>query len=141
MVYYAYLILAVLFFIGEMFVMEFSLSCIGIGLLAASLAAALGGGIWWQAGAFIAVALTAFVGVRPFALKYLYRHTKHVKTNADALIGKEGIVETAIDPLQDAGRVKVEGENWKATAQTPLDAGTLCIVEKLEGVTLFVKPK
>lgn len=141
MVYYAYLILAVLFFIGEMFIMEFSLSCIGIGLLAAALTAALGGGIWWQAGAFIAAAVMAFIGVRPFALKYLYRHTKHVKTNTEALIGKEGVVETAIDPLQNAGRVKVEGENWKASARTPLPAGTPCIVEKLEGVTLFVKPK
>lgn len=141
MTYYLYLILAVLFFIGEMFVMEFSLSCIGIGLTAAALVSFLGGGIWWQAGAFIVAAVAAFVGVRPFALKFLYRHTKHVKTNAEALIGQEGLVETAIDPLQDTGRVKVAGESWKASASAPIPAGTPCVVEKLNGVTLFVKPK
>lgn len=138
---YVYLILAVLFFIGEMFVMEFSLSCIGIGLLAGALVSWLGGGLWWQTGAFIVAAVAAFVGVRPFALKYLYRRAKHVKTNAEALIGKEGVVETALDPAKNTGRVKVEGESWKAASQTPMAAGSPCVVEKLNGVTLFVKPK
>ena len=43
--YYIYLILAVGCFVGEVFTMEFSLACMGIGLLGAGLMAWLGFGL------------------------------------------------------------------------------------------------
>ncbi len=141
MTYYIYLIAAVLCFIGELFTMEFSLACVGLGLLGASGAAWLDLNVWWQVGVFAAVAGAAWTGVRPFALKHLYDRTTHVKTPAESVIGQEALVETAIDPVQGAGRVKVAGESWKATAQQPLPAGTVCVVEKLDGVTLTVREK
>lgn len=142
MTYYIYLILAVLFFTGEIFVMEFSLTCIGLGLLGSAAASLLGWGPWGQTLAFIAVALVAFIGVRPFALKYLYRRTKHVKTNVERLIGREALVEIAIDPIENTGRVRVEGgESWRASADNPIAQNTVVVVEKVEGVTVFVKPK
>lgn len=139
--YYVYLIIAVGCFVGEIFTMEFSLACLGIGLLGASLAAWLGLGIWWQVGIFALVSGAAWIGVRPFALRHLYANSKHVKTPAEEVIGKPAVVETAIDPVQDTGRVKVEGESWKATAHKPLPAGTQCVVENLNGVTLTVREK
>lgn len=142
MTYYIYLILAVLFFTGEIFVMEFSLTCIGLGLVGSAVASLLGWGPWGQALAFVAVALAAFIGVRPFALKYLYRRTKHVKTNVERLIGREALVEIAIDPIENTGRVKVEGgESWRASAKEPIAKNAVVVVEKVEGVTVFVKPK
>ena len=62
-----------------------------------------------------------------------------MKTPADDVIGKQAVVEVDIDPLKGTGRVKVNGESWKATAGKPLPKGTPCVVEKLNGVTLFVK--
>lgn len=141
MTYYIYLILAVCCFIGELFSMEFSLACVGIGLLGSSLASWLGGNIWWQVAVFIVVAGSAWIGVRPFALKHLYGRSKHIQTPAEAVIGQEALVETDIDPQNGSGRVKVGGESWKATAAKPLSAGTVCVVEKLDGVTLTVRPK
>ncbi|WP_428077975.1 NfeD family protein [Candidatus Avelusimicrobium alvi] len=139
--YYIYLIIAVGCFAGEVFTMEFSLACLGIGLLGASLTSWLGLGIWWQVGVFAFVSGAAWIGVRPFALRHLYRNSKHVKTPAEDVIGKTAVVETAIDPVQNTGRVKVEGESWKATADKKLPAGTQCVVEKLDGVTLTVREK
>jgi membrane protein implicated in regulation of membrane protease activity len=137
--FYIYLVIAFLCFIGEMFTMEFSLTCIGIGLLGSAYASYVGFGLWWQVGIFAAVAVVAWLSVRPLALRYLYRNTKTVKTPAQSVIGQEAVVEIAIDPLAHTGRVKVNGESWKADGAEALAVGTRCTVEKLDGVTLFVK--
>ena len=137
--FYVYLIMAFCCFVGELFTMEFSLTCVGIGLLGAALSSWLGTSIWVQVAVFSAVAVISWLGVRPFALKHLYGKTKEMKTPADDVIGKQAVVEVDIDPLKEAGRVKVNGESWKATAEKALPKGTPCVVEKLNGVTLFVK--
>ncbi len=139
--YYIWLIIAVGCFVGELFTMEFSLACLGLGLAGASLAAWLGLGIWSQVGAFALISAIAWAGIRPFARRHLYSKAKSVKTPAEDVIGKNAVVETAIDPIQNTGRVKVAGESWKATAIKPLPAGTECVVEKLDGVTLTVREK
>ena len=141
MSYKIYFILAVIFFVGELFTMEFSLTCLGIGLLAAGAAAWLGLGIWGQVFIFAAVASLCWLGIRPIALRHFYTGAKNVKTPAEDVIGQEAVVEIAIDPVKQTGRVKVLGESWKATAATVLPAGTECIVEKLDGVTLTVRAK
>ena len=141
MIYYAYFILAICCFVGELFTMEFSLTGLGIGALAAGATAWLDLGIWTQVFVFTAVSSVCWIGIRPFALRHFYTHTKHVKTPAEDVIGREAVVETDIDPVGQTGRVKVAGESWKATAQKPLAAGTVCVVEKLDGVTLTVRAK
>lgn len=138
---YVYLILAVACFVGEMFTMEFSLACLGIGALGAAGAAWFGLGVWPQAGAFALVSAVCWAGIRPFALKHLYGRSKHIQTPAEAVIGRECMVETDLDPARETGRVKVNGESWKASAKEPLARGTVCVVEKLDGVTLTVRPK
>lgn len=141
MSHYIYYILAICCFIGELFTMEFSLTCLGIGAIGAGVTSWLGFGRWWQVGVFAVVASVCWMGIRPLALRHFYKSTKHVKTPAEDVLGKEAIVETAIDPVHQTGRVKVLGESWKATAATALPAGTTCIVEKLDGVTLTVRAK
>ena len=139
--FYVYLILALGCFVGELFTMEFSLTCVGIGLLGAAVVSWLGTSLWVQVGVFAVVAVACWLGVRPVALKHLYGKTKGVKAPAEDVLGKQAVVEVAIDPVQDVGRVLVNGESWKATAAKPLAKGTPCVVEKLTGVTLFVKEK
>ncbi len=137
---YVYLIIATGCFIGELFTMEFSLSCLGVGLLVAALCSALGFGLWVQVICFCVASTLCWLNIRPLLLRYLDRFTKHVNTPAEDVIGKEAVVETAIDPVKQTGRVKVLGESWKATAATPLKVGEKCVVEKLDGVTLTVRP-
>ncbi len=139
MPHYIYLIAAVLCFVGEMFTMEFSLSCIGIGLTGAWLGSWLGLNLWWQVGLFIVVATIAWTGIRPFALRHLYDKVKHIKTPAEDLIGQTALVEEPINPQTGEGRVKIGAESWKATAAQALPAGARCQVEKLDGVTVTVK--
>lgn len=138
---YIYLILALGCFVGELFTMEFSLTCVGIGLLGSALMAWLGMSLWVQVAVFSLVAVASWIGVRPVALKHLYGKAKEVKNPSEDVIGKDAVVEVDIDPLHNTGRVRVSGESWKATAKKPLAKGTACVVEKLNGVTLFVKEK
>ncbi len=139
MVYYIYLILAVLCFIGELFSMDFSLACFGVGLLGAAGVSALGLGLGWQVLVFIVVAGALFVGIRPLALKHLYHANKHVKMNVDALIGRRVTVLTAPDG-ENIGRVQTDGDNWRAQFAAPAVAGEEVQVEKVDGNTLFVVP-
>ena len=139
--FYVYLVLALGCFVGELFTMEFSLTCVGIGLIGAALASWLGGVLWVQITTFALVAVVSWLGVRPLALKHLYGKVKDVKTPSEDVIGKQAMVEIAIDPMHDTGRVLVNGESWKATAAKALAKHTPCVVEKLHGVTLFVKEK
>jgi membrane protein implicated in regulation of membrane protease activity len=141
MSYYIYLIIAVACFVGELFTMEFSLTCLGIGLLGAAVLSALGMPLWAQIAVFIVLSVACWIGVRPLALKHLYGKAKEIKAPSEDAIGKEAVVEVDIDPVQATGRVLVAGESWKATAAKPLVKGTHCTVEKLNGVTLFVKEK
>lgn len=64
---------------------------------------------------------------------------RSVATNADMVIGKEGVVLCAISP-DAGGRVKVDGQDWAAKCDAPLAAGERCKVISLSGVTLTVAP-
>lgn len=141
MSYSVYLILALCFFIGEIFTMEFSLACMGIGSMGAALVSWIGLGIWPQVVVFALVSIVCWIGIRPFALRHFYKKTKTVNTPAEDVIGQDAVVEIALDPVQGTGRVKIAGESWKATASQPLEVGTVCVVEKLDGVTVTVHAK
>jgi membrane protein implicated in regulation of membrane protease activity len=62
-------------------------------------------------------------------------------SNTDALIGRTVLVS---EPIANdrAGRVKWEGEEWRAVAEgnAPLELGRSVRVVRIEGVTVFVAP-
>lgn len=62
------------------------------------------------------------------------------KTSVDNLIGKNAIVTKDISP-HNPGQIKVEGEIWRAEANSKIDPGKTVIIESVSGVTLFVTQK
>ena len=66
----------------------------------------------------------------------------HVKTNTDALLGREAIVLQRIAP-HAPGQVKVNDEIWRADVAhdsvTPLEPGQRVTVAGIDGVTLQVR--
>ena len=140
MAYYVYLILGVLCFIGEVFTMDFSLLCFGLGFLGAGATAWLGLGFGWQVLVFVGLSLALFIGLRPLALKHLYHKDKNVKTNVHALIGRSVVVLTEPDPKDHIGRVVTDGDNWRACFCAHEKKGEDVRVEKVDGNTLFVVP-
>lgn len=111
------------------------------GALAALIAALAGLGFQSQALAFAVVSLLALCAVRPFCTRFLTPRGT-TPTNADRLIGKEGIVLETIDNLTAQGQVKVAGQQWSARSASgeAILAGSLVTVVRIEGVRLFVQP-
>jgi membrane protein implicated in regulation of membrane protease activity len=74
-------------------------------------------------------------------LKYFFANKKksNIKTNIDALIGKEGVVIETIEPRK-IGRIKIKGEEWPAISdhQVILQKGTVVKVVRIDGNKLVV---
>ena len=61
-------------------------------------------------------------------------------TNADRIIGKEGVVIKAIDPEAAKGQIKVEGQIWSAKCASAVEEGKRVKVLALEGVKAVIEP-
>ncbi|MCI8441955.1 MAG: NfeD family protein [Provencibacterium sp.] len=115
--------------------------------------------IWFAAGAVVAlllsltgmpfsVQLACFVLVSCIALlafRPLCRHIlagRRERTNADAVIGSEGMVTEKVDNLQGKGRVSAMGLNWSARSENgqPIAEKQPVRVLAIEGVKLIVRP-
>ncbi len=62
------------------------------------------------------------------------------RTNADRLIGREGVVIVPVNPVEGKGQVKVDGQVWSAKSAGAIDEGTKITVRAIEGVKLVVDP-
>lgn len=135
------MVAAVIFFILEMFTPSFFMACIGIGCVAGSVSALLGGGTIAQLLFFSLATLAAFLGVRPLAKRYLYRKKEDVRTNVDSLVGRTARVSERIDPATGQGRVLVDGDDWKAASEggIAIEKGEQVEIVKVDSVTLVVK--
>ena len=138
MLHYVYFTLAMLCFIGELFLFEFSLTCFGLGLLATAIAAWVGLGIGWQALIFSTVSVACIIGIRPLAQKFLYIRSQNVKTNVDALIDRIAVVTQEPNEVDHIGRVQLDGDSWRAFFECHVPLHSKVRVEKVDGNTLFV---
>jgi len=129
-----WLILGLVLLIGEVFTLDFSLSCFGISCFVAALFSALGLNIYWQLAAASLTILALLFTLRPFALKYLIK-AKDFKDNIAALIGTTATV-TEADGVK--GMVKIDADHWAISADKPLAAGDIVKINKVDGITLLV---
>ena len=72
--------------------------------------------------------------------RYVHQWTavKKVKTNIDAIIGREGIVLKNIARNVD-GRVRVGSQRWQARAEEDIKEGDEIVVTGISGSTLIVE--
>ena len=61
------------------------------------------------------------------------------RTNADRLIGREGIVIVPLNATEGKGQVKVDGQVWSAKAGEDFAEGTKITVKSIEGVKLVIE--
>ena len=106
-----WLILFVLLLLIEVFTMGLTTIWFAGGALVAMVICMLGGNIWLQCIGGLAVSFLLLLFTRPFAVRYI--NQKHVRTNADGLVGQNACVT----------------------------AGKTVEVVKIEGVKLIVKEK
>jgi membrane protein implicated in regulation of membrane protease activity len=136
-----WLVAAILLMIIEALVPGFVLACLSIGSLGGMVAAFFTDS--WEIQLLVAslLSILAFIFVRPFALKRLFRKNE-LKTNVDSLVGKRARVSQAFDHELLKGRVAIDGDDWMAYSRVPGDfsLGTVVEIESVESNTLIIKP-
>ena len=109
------------------------------GALVAMVAGLLGAELWLQAVLFFVVSGATLGLLAPIVRRYI--KPRIVRTNVDAMVGKQGYVTENVDNLLPSGQVKLGGMPWTARSengeQIPKD--TLVEVVRIEGVKAFVK--
>ena len=135
-----WLVLLILFLVAEGATAAVTTIWFAAGALVAMITALLGAQVWLQVIVFVVVSVGCLLALRPLLKKYIT--PKKVRTNVDAVIGSQGVVLEKIDNLTGTGRVKLGGMEWSARAETNqcIEAGTVVLVDRIEGVKVFVTP-
>ncbi len=128
------------FFILEVFTAGFFAGSVGVGFLFSAVVAFFGGSYEWQIAFFAFGVALSFFTIKPIMKKVMHKDS-NVKTNCDALVGQKAKVIEEINPLAGTGRVKVDGDDWKAKSldDSVIELGTLVEITKLESIVVIVK--
>ncbi len=132
-------LLAVLLIIIEILTAGFVLGSFGVAAFVTAIVAYIGFPIEFQFIVFIAASLLIFFKLRPLAQKYL-APKKKVETNVNRLIGKKAVVIETIDNFRQTGRVKIDGDDWRARTESQeiIPVGREVVIKVVDSATLIV---
>lgn len=135
----AWLIVAIVLLVAELCSGGFFILCFAIGAAFAA-GISLIGNVYLQLVAFLVISIISICLVRPFALRCLHRSKPYRASNADAILGRSGVVSQEI-PSGAYGRVAVDGDDWKACAidHEMLPVGTVVTIVERDSVIVKVK--
>ena len=132
-----WIILAIIFLIGELLTGGFYLLSIGMGSLAAAILNYLHFSITIQIVAFILITIIFIIISRPI-YKKLNKNAVDKKSNTGRLIGLHAKVTEDIGSHK-IGTINVNGEVWKAISDEEISKGELVEIMEIDGVKLKVK--
>lgn len=135
-----WLIIAGIFFIGEIMTVGFLLFWFGFGSLAAMIVSFFTTNIIIQTTVFLIISVLLLLITKPFVKKFVDKKPT-VITNAYNIIGKKAIVLEDIDPIQSKGLVKIGTETWSAESEADekISKDTKVEVTAIKGVKAVVK--
>jgi len=134
-----WLVIAGIFFIGEMLTVGFLIFWLGIAALLTALLSVFVENIIIQTLVFVISSVALIFLTKPLAKKLT--KSDSIKTNAYSVIGKKGVVTKKITS-HTLGQVKVGGEVWSASSKNDIEIneGTEISVVEINGVKLVVEP-
>ena len=139
---WGWLILAIIFFVGEMLTAGFFLMAFGIGAALAAVAAFLGLDILWQLGIFVAGSAVALLLSRRFAETVTPKEPP-ARVGIDRVLGQHAVIIEPIDVLHSTGIVRVNAEEWRAIPEDPsqvIPEKQIVQVVAVDGTRLVVRP-
>jgi membrane protein implicated in regulation of membrane protease activity len=130
------LLVAALVTPGGFYFIFFGVGAIAVGVLAGFNAA---GPLWFQ---FISFSALSLLALWLFREKLLRLTRGGPRQRIDSLIGETAMGADEI-PVNGFGKVEMRGTSWNArnTGDKPLKRGERAKVERVEGLTLFVRPE
>ena len=135
-----WLIIAGLFFVGEIATVGFLIFWFGIGALIAMIVSFFTSNIIIQTTIFVISSTILIFATKPFVKKFA--DVKKTNTNVYSIIGKKALVIKTIDPIHSVGQIKINGEVWTDESENNQVIDECSEVEILEikGVKAIVKP-
>jgi membrane protein implicated in regulation of membrane protease activity len=133
-----WLIVAVVFGVGEILTLGFFLAPFAGGALVAAVVSGAGAGAFASWAAFLVVSLVLLAALRPVAVRHM-RQAPRLRTGTAALVGRTGTVVERV--TSDEGCVRIEGEIWSARPfddDQVIEAGTRVHVLEIRGATALV---
>ena len=135
-----WVIVAVLFALGEMASLSFFLAPFAGGAAVAAALSAFGAGAVIEWAAFLVVSVVLLAALRPIAREH-QRGRGKVKMGTAALVGQTAMVVERIANAEGVGCVKLDGEIWTARAYDDdhvIEPGTKVQVLEIRGATALV---
>ena len=134
-----WLIVAGLFFVGEIFTLGFLIFWFGIGALFAMIVSFFTTNIIIQTTVFLRTSTIFILATKPLVKKFV--DVKNTNTNVFSIIGKKALVIKDIDPIHSSGQIKLNGEVWSAETENDeiIKEGSEVEVLKINGVKAIVK--
>lgn len=134
-----WLIVAGLFFVGEIFTLGFLIFWFGIGALFAMIVSFFTTNIIIQTTVFLVTSTIFILATKPLVKKFV--DVKKTNTNVFSIIGKKALVIKYIDPIHSSGQIKLNGEVWSAETENDeiIKKGSEVEVLKINGVKAIVK--
>ena len=135
-----WIILAVVFGVGEIASTSFFLAPFAVGALIAAVVAALGAGVVAAIAVFILISVLLLLFVRPIARAHM-RMPAQLRTGTAALVGRRAMVIERISNDESVGCVRIDGEVWTARAYDDdevIEAGRPVTVVEIRGATALV---
>jgi membrane protein implicated in regulation of membrane protease activity len=133
-----WLIVAVVFAVGEIATLGFFLAPFAAGALIAAIVAGVGGGAAVSWVVFLVVSLLLLAALRPVALRHM-RQAPRLRTGTAALVGRTGTVVERIG--LDEGCIRLDGEIWTARPYDEdqvFEPGARVQVLEIRGATALV---
>ena len=134
-----WLILAGIFFIGEMATVGFLVFWFGIGALIAMITSFFIQNIIIQTTIFIISSTILLFTTKPLVKKFI--DVKPTKTNAFSIIGKKALVIKEINPIKSTGQIKLNGEVWSAENENNeiISEGSEVEILEIRGVKAIIR--
>jgi membrane protein implicated in regulation of membrane protease activity len=135
-----WLILAVVFGVGEIATLGFFLAPFAGGAAVAAVVSAAGGGFVVSLAVFLVISVILLAALRPLARSHL-RTPPQIRTGTAALVGKSATVLERIANSEGVGCVRIDGEVWTARAymeDETYEAGANVQVVEIRGATALV---
>ncbi len=140
--FWGWLILALIFFVGEILTAGFFLAAFGVGAALAAVVAAFGIDILWQMAIFVLVSAIALLLSRRFA-ESVTPAEQPIKVGIDRVLGKKAVVIEPINAIQGTGIVRVDAEEWRALPEDSSETipeNSIVEVVSVKGTRLVVRP-
>lgn len=121
---------------GGIIMLFFGVSAIIVGLL---VALGVGGPLWFQALLFSVLSVVSLLTLRGPILRRM-TPSDGLTDQIDSITGKQAVVFDDIAPMTE-GKVELRGTSWTAhnIGKSPLTAGQKCVVDRVDGLKLYVR--